>query len=136
MKSKAFSVIEILVVFLVLSFLTFLAIRIYDSTTETASDLHAQQIIEVSAEAVLATHTTRGYWIESPAELGQRVSNISFSTGAVNEVNKVSMLTTADGVVLTTLSGSGNCLVGYVTSEGLKHDKYYNNSNCNASEAP
>lgn len=135
-KLKCFSVIEILVTFLILSFLTILAIKIYSSTSETSSDLQAQQIIEVSSEAVLNTYTTRGYWVNDPAELAKKVDNIVFKSSAVSLINEVSITTTSEGVTLVTLSKSGNCLVGYVTADGLKEDKYYNNQTCDASEAP
>lgn len=136
MNLKGFTLIETLLVFLLLSFLTFLSIKIYDTVSDHTSDAYTKQIVESTGEVISQTFITRGYWVTDPAELGTKVQGVTFINTIPTTANQVMIQGVSEGVKIATLSKSGNCLLGYVTSAGLKEDKYsIGNGNCDAMEA-
>ena len=114
---RGYSMIEILLVFAVLAIIGAVGYGTLRATVTTASDKAGMSLIETVSTAVDAYHQSRTIWVSEPGELEELVEGASFTSGAVEGIGTVSVGAYGEeGVVLATLSPTGDCLTRVVTT--------------------
>ena len=133
--TRAYSLIEITVVFVIMSILTGIGWSLMRNTTTSTIDSSALQILQTTATAIDDAHTSRGVWYSDPESLGRLVAGPTFTSGPAS-VTSVSAAAAADGVYLATVSPAGDCLTLTVTSAGWADGSFRPNDtrSCQASE--
>jgi prepilin-type N-terminal cleavage/methylation domain-containing protein len=133
---KGYSLVEVVIVLVILSFFTFLGVKLFSSVTSNTSDAYSKQILDNVSNTLAQNYLTRGYWFTSSSEFENAVTNVSFSNNPSNDLNTVVYSNEVDGVKLAIMTKAGNCLTSYVTKDDIKENKYYPDNNvCEATEA-